>query len=119
MKVEKYTPSHNDWLKKAIVDLKDSKILFEAKSFSNSVYHCQQCAEKILKAFLSFKNRKIRKTHDLVILVGLVSEIDSEFKSLSTSAARLLPYATKFRYPDSIMEPDIERKRKKLLKLRK
>ncbi|MBW1960508.1 MAG: HEPN domain-containing protein [Deltaproteobacteria bacterium] len=37
-------------------------------------FHAQQCAEKYLKAFLTFKNIDFPKTHDIGELLALVSK---------------------------------------------
>ena len=99
---------HEAWLFKAESDLKSAKKLMEGESAvpDTAIYHAQQCAEKALKAYLSFKLQPVQRTHDLEFLVELCSEIDSSFNQLSDNARTLTPYGAAFRYPDIILEPD-------------
>lgn len=68
----------------------------------------QQCAEKALKAYLSFKGCKLERTHDIGYLVEQCSEFDCDFKKLLDIAEELNPYSTYFRYPDILLEPEID-----------
>jgi len=57
-----------EWLRYANNDLVVAKHCFEAlypKQKEIASYHCQQCAEKALKAFLIYKDIEPPKTHDL------------------------------------------------------
>ncbi|MBI2980850.1 MAG: HEPN domain-containing protein [Deltaproteobacteria bacterium] len=93
---------------KAKSDLGSAKQLVSGSDphADTAVYHCQQAAEKSLKAFLAFRDAKFEKTHNLTLLIDLCSEIDTEFKKFLESAASLTPYATAFRYPDEFFEPE-------------
>jgi len=73
-----------------------------------AIYHCQQAAEKSLKGFLVFHGIEFSKTHDLRYLANLASERQESFKELTESAEVLTPYAIEYRYPDDIMEPNME-----------
>ena len=66
-----------------------------------AVYHCQQAAEKEVKAYLVNHGRPYAKTHDIEVLVDLAGELDSEFSQLADAADMLTPYATRFRYPNA------------------
>ena len=72
------------------------------------MYHCQQAAEKALKAYLTDQNAIVRKTHDLEVLIGLCAEYDPSFENLADAADILNPYATEFRYPGDVTEPGRE-----------
>ena len=54
-----------------------------------SVYHCQQAAEKAVKAFLVYHDKPYEKTHDFEVLVDLAGELDGEFAQLADAADRL------------------------------
>lgn len=69
------------------------------------VFHCQQAAEKALKAFLTSRGLTFGKTHDLSALVTRCVEIDPAFGNLLRSAQLLTPYAVTFRYPNTVVEP--------------
>lgn len=57
------------WLDFAKEDLKDAEILFRAKSYRGSSWHCHQAIEKILKAIIIQKGKRLRKIHDLIELL--------------------------------------------------
>ena len=70
------------------------------------VYHCQQSAEKSLKAYLTYQNTVFRKTDDLDILIDLCCQSEASFQNLKDAADTLTPYATEFRYPSDTIEPE-------------
>ena len=75
---------------------------------AGAVYHCQQAAEKALKAWLTSRKQEFRKTHDLVELLDQCIGIHPEFEVLQEPARFLIPFATQFRYPGDIFEPPLE-----------
>ena len=99
---------HEAWLVKAEHDLASARKLIEGNDpiLDTAIYHTQQCAEKALKAYLSYKQQPIQKTHDVGLLVELCAAIDESFNHLLNDAKILTPYDTAFRYPDFNMEPD-------------
>lgn len=101
---------HEIWLFKADNDLKSAKKLIEGelKILDTAVYHTQQCAEKSLKAYLSFKNEEIKKTHDIEVLINMCCKIDDTFKVLMEYGIELTPYSTEYRYPDIELMPDLK-----------
>jgi HEPN domain-containing protein len=72
------------------------------------VYHCQQSAEKALKAYLTYQDVVFQKTHDLDVLLNLCLPFNSRFGELREMARTLTPYAVEFRYPGSAIEPERE-----------
>ncbi len=96
------------WLIKSQRDLKVAWVLFEHKEslLDFVVYHCQQSAEKSLKAYLTHQNITFRKTHDLDVLIDLCSLSEPSFQDLKDGADILTPYATEFRYPSDTIEPE-------------
>jgi HEPN domain-containing protein len=73
------------------------------------VYHCQQAAEKALKGFLVFRDQEPPRTHNLISLLQQVAAIKPEFLGWEEAAARLTPYATRYRYPTAALtRPDSE-----------
>ena len=67
-------------------------------------YHCQQSAEKILKAFLIDKSIDPPRTHDLKLLRRMCKEIDEDFNDINDACVRLTAYGVQPRYP---MEVDL------------
>jgi len=96
------------WLIKAKHDLGSAKCLIagEVKFLDTAVYHCQQSAEKSLKAYLTFKDTPFQKIHDLSVLVEQCTELDVAFQKISNVSEILTPYATAFRYPGDVLEPE-------------
>jgi len=96
------------WLIKSQRDLKVAWVLFdhEESLLDSVVYHCQQSAEKSLKAYLTYQNITFRKTHDLDVLIDLCSVSEHSFQDLKDGADILTPYATEFRYPSDTVEPE-------------
>lgn len=89
------------WIWKADRDFLLASQLTE--DFSDmAAYHYQQAAEKYLKAFLSFHQVGLKKTHNIGTLALQASNIDSEFTQLVNVADvdALTEFATLFRYPN-------------------
>jgi HEPN domain-containing protein len=62
-------------------------------------FHCQQCAEKYLKALLEELNLTIPKTHDLDHLLTLLLPHHSELRPLRRGLLYLTDFAVDTRYP--------------------
>ena len=62
-------------------------------------YHCQQCAEKYLKALTEHLGKEIEKTHDLGNLATTISDSLSVPQNVLVSCAKLTQYGVKIRYP--------------------
>lgn len=90
-----------EWLAKADEDyfFTQKHLQDEDSFFAPLCFHCQQAAEKYLKAFLVSCNQPVRKTHDLVDLVRLCTVVDQSFEELREDAVLLNPYYTDTRYP--------------------
>jgi len=71
-----------------------------------AVYHCQQAAEKILKAYLTLRDAPFQKVHTLSVLIDQCEKLDQSFQQIRASADILTPYATAFRYPGDLLEPE-------------
>jgi HEPN domain-containing protein len=62
-------------------------------------FHCQQCAEKYLKAFMQELGLAIPKTHDLELLLLNLLPHESSLKALKSKLVSLTRYAVEYRYP--------------------
>ena len=91
------------WMVKAWRDLETARraATGEPPFYDIAVYHCQQAAEKAVKAFLVQHGKPYEKTHDIEVLVDLAGELDPRFSKLADAADALTPYATRFRYPNA------------------
>lgn len=96
------------WLIKARHDLRSAQCLYEDTPplLDTAAYHCQQAAEKALKAYLSLHGIPFRKTHLLVPLLAECEALDPGFAVLVEAAECLTPFATAFRYPGDVLDPD-------------
>lgn len=103
-------PKPKDWISFAEGDLIYAKLgLLDERTIAGIFYHCQQCAEKVLKAYLLFKKRSIHKTHDLEFLIEQCIEIDKAFNDIVVDVLDLNPYSTATRYPDDYyMMPSLD-----------
>ena len=59
------------WIFRAENDLKIAKdeLNTELPATDLICFHPQQCVEKYLKTFLIFHNKRLKKTHDLAVLI--------------------------------------------------
>jgi HEPN domain-containing protein len=94
------------WLAKAFHDLSSADwLLSSPDNLYNAVgFHCQQTAEKALKAYLVWQDEPFEKTHSLVALAGKCLRFDETFEELRQAATTLTPYAVTFRYPGDLPE---------------
>ena len=93
-----------NWLEFAKNDLETAEILTSHYPIKSNIicWHCQQCAEKSLKAVLVKQGTIPEKTHDLKRLCQLCSEYNPEFMEFMQSCAYLSVYAVVVRYPNEI-----------------
>ena len=67
-------------------------------SLAGAAYHCQQAAEKLVKAVLVESRTPFPKTHDIGALAGLLPE-NHPLKAKLATLAKLTPYGVAYRYP--------------------
>ena len=97
-------PTHevfSEWIRFAEGDLEVAKHIttMHKPNVEISCYHCQQCAEKALKAFLIFHLVQPKFIRDLVVLCNDCQEIDTSFANLDEYCYVLSQYITNTRYP--------------------
>ena len=95
------------WLAKANEDLLVVEKLTEDEIIATSsvCFHCQQAAEKFLKAFLIANGVEIRKTHNIEYLLSECSEIDMDFSDIDPK--ELSDFGVDARYPGDMYIPDV------------
>lgn len=99
------------WLRKAGNDLKvvERLIDFEDAPKDMLCFHCQQTIEKYLKAYLTWADVRVGKTHDLETILNLCIEKDKQFETLDKGKiSKLTIYATQIRYPEEEVEVSTE-----------
>jgi len=102
--------SYLNWIEKAENDLLNVENNLHSKKIPTDTvcYHCQQFAEKYLKAFLTYHNKDIDKVHNLLFLLQKCISIDEDFNSIRDIVAVLNLYGPSIRYPDFIENPSID-----------
>jgi len=100
----------NKWVKKAEDDLLTAgrELSFEDPITQTVCFHCQQAAEKYLKAFLVHHQIYFAKTHKIMELLASCATVDASFRDQLQDADNLTDYAVEIRYPDVLLEPTIK-----------
>jgi len=90
-----------EWALKARHDLEAAHAVTDRPEplFDIGSYHCQQAAEKAVKAYLALRDEPFPKTHDLVSLIDRASVHANEMSDWRESLGPLTRYATNARYP--------------------
>jgi len=93
-------PQTWEWIEKAEEDFEVAKRLKRAKKllYNSVCFHCQQYAEKYIKAFLEEEGQYVPKSHDLVALITLSPSLKELLKK-KEELEKLTGYAVAFRYP--------------------
>jgi HEPN domain-containing protein len=98
-----------EWINKAEEDYEVAVALSHRRKrpTPNAVsFHCQQCAEKYLKAYLVQVDVRIPKTHDLLELHKLCVSVDPTYELIGDLLDSLNPYAVEYRYPGEDISVD-------------
>ena len=95
------TPETAMWVRYAEEDLQAARDAGSRKPPLRNVacFHCQQSAEKYLKAVLQEAGLAVPRTHELEDLLDLLLPHDAALVRLRWSLRSLTPYAVNFRYP--------------------
>jgi HEPN domain-containing protein len=98
------------WFRKARVNLQAAAhhLTAEPPLTVPLVFHCQQAVEKAFKGFLTWHDRRFRKTHSLEELGEQCLSIDNSLGPLVDRVAPLTEYAWAFRYPIGSEPPSRE-----------
>jgi HEPN domain-containing protein len=88
------------WLKVVDDDLRQvvNNLQGPLPSPAGAAYHCQQAAEKLVKAMLVKAGLAFPKTHDIAALVGLLPT-QHPLKDKLSSLEKLTPFGVAYRYP--------------------
>ena len=99
-----------EWVEFAERDFEASKFLAESHNppFEIIACHCQQTAEKYLKAMLIEDGQQVPFIHDLGKLNSECRKIRSELSSIQNICESLTPFGTVTRYPGGPMKVNPE-----------
>jgi HEPN domain-containing protein len=97
------------WLGKAAADVRAGEVDLAASPplLEDVLFHCQQAAEKALKAFLAWHDQPFRKTHSLEEIGRQCAQLDPSLDGLVDRVAPLTEYAWKFRYPGEAEDQEV------------
>src|SRR5438034_4071719 len=90
-----------EWIRKAEDDFRVAELLAAgSEPFHDQVcFHCQQAAEKYLKALMEQLGIAVPKIHDLEDLLAVLLPHHTELRSLRRGLAFLTTFAVAARYP--------------------
>ena len=91
-----------EWVEKAEGDWNAANQLNRARkdpNYDGVCFHCQQSAEKYLKARLEEAGINFPKTQHLTKLLRLAATVEPQWNALHLSVAALNPYAFRYCYP--------------------
>jgi HEPN domain-containing protein len=105
-----------EWLERAADDLREAEHDLTATPplLRGAVFHSQQAAEKVLKAFLTAHDHPFPKSHDLDEIGSAVVAFDPSLAAVVDRAKDLTPYAWRFRYPGAPLAPTEDETREAL-----
>jgi len=94
------------WIAKAELDFRAAERLIQDTEPIREViaFHCQQVAEKYIKAFLVDRQLEFPKTHDLEELIELVTANSPELALELQGCEILSPFGVRIRYPGDFPE---------------
>jgi len=98
-----------EWLLLAKEDLRAAELCVAASPplVRTALFHCQQAAEKLLKAFLTWHDVPFRKTHNLEELGSACAGLDPGIGAFLNRLTVLNKYGVRFRYPGVSEEPSL------------
>ena len=98
------------WLAKADLDLRAARgnLGLVEPLLGVAAFHCQQAAEKALKAVLALHDQPFRKTHDLGELERAVRKAEPSLATVASAVTVFSDYAWEFRYPGDAIDPPAE-----------
>jgi len=91
---------YSTWLQKAKDDLKWTRHNIEGGFYLEAGFTAQQSIEKALKYYLLSQGKRLRKIHDLTILLQDCMIIDKEFEQFIEQSAKITFYYIESRYPE-------------------
>lgn len=106
----------SDWIKYAESDLRVAEHLFNdlyPKELEIICYHCQQSAEKAVKALIIYYGygETMPKVHDIVFLLDQIKNKTNISEQIYDCANDLSKYSTVSRYPNEMVSDEYQTKK--------
>ena len=95
-----------EWLERARSDLAACDALIAVALPAEALFHGQQCAEKAMKAVLTWHQVPFKKTHDLDELKQACVPLAEDLTAQLAGIGKLSQYAWRFRYPGARYSPE-------------
>ena len=92
----------SEWVAKAENDFSTADLVLHAGKSpipDTACFHCQQCAEKYLKAYLQEHGLQFLPRHNLMPLLDFCISLDKEFENLRDGLRQLENFSVAVRYP--------------------
>jgi HEPN domain-containing protein len=90
----------NEWFQRAKHDFEVAKLLFKEKHyFDIGIFHVHQAVEKYLKGFLIQNSWKLKKIHDIELLITEAINYNPKFESFLDFGRKLSGFYYEERYP--------------------
>mgnify|MGYP000223941736 CR=1 FL=1 len=105
-----------EWLSRARSNLLQARVRQKGVYLEDLCFQAQQAAEKAIKAVLIHVGMEYPYSHDLGVLLTLVSQAGVPIPEAAKQAARLTRYAVAGRYP-GLMEPVTEEEYRRALQI--
>ena len=88
------------WLGFARQDLRVAELAMGDELYNQVCFHSEQCVEKVLKAWLASKGKRIPRTHSMADLLPLISTV--VVASMAEEIILLDRFYIPTRYPDAL-----------------
>lgn len=90
----------NRWLEFARQDLRIAELAMSEGLYNQVCFHSEQCVEKVLKAWLAEKGKKIPRTHSMADLLTLIPT--AVLADMAEEILLLDRFYIPTRYPDAL-----------------
>jgi len=103
----------DDWFRKGDADLRSVSRLLEGEDIDIAAFHLQQAIEKYLKGYLIGKGWKLRRVHELEVLLNEAIQFDKSLERFRELCASATEYYLFERYPydeaTSVTKEDLQK----------
>ena len=96
----------NKWIEKADHDIGTAELIMQyIPEYRDTIsFHCQQAVEKYLKAYLIFIDLEVVRSHNLILLLDMISQKQNISDELYDQATILQQFAVDVRYPEVTLD---------------
>ena len=96
----------NKWIEKADHDIGTAELIMQyIPEYRDTIsFHCQQAVEKYLKTYLIFIDLEVVRSHNLILLLDMISQKQNISDELYDQATILQQFAVDVRYPEVTLD---------------